>query len=305
MATSSKMQWYKMNTWVDFFIVVGYISSFSFFVYHSLLSCDTYSFPYLLFHYGTTYDENRHYNIRSSLDDLIYYGLTADVYDPQTDYNNVPSMLALRDTCQYIFSNQFDIVFSNKQSRITIRYIVHYLTKRHIFKLKDSMQKDPNVNLLHEKCWQCFEKQYINDYITELTKIAMYLNDNCRLTDDIIAKTNTDDINKLRDLLQPAKVSSEGARQPHIMIVGASSAGLLSAISIAKSSFMGVPHLNQLSVFFCIFFILFLSDRVVVSNACFFNLVSTGQYPCANIEKYKTKLFNVMLCKQKTCHNCG
>ena len=85
-------------------------------------------------------------------------------------------------------------------------------------------------------------------------------------------------------------ISLEGARQPHIMIVGASSAGSLSVIVIAKSSFMGVPHLNQLSVF--LFSLLFvLGDGVMVSML--------AQTLKTYNKKYNTKLFNAIMCNRK------
>ena len=286
-------------------ILFGYIGSLFFFVYNSLYSCKIYSLPYLFFYDGDYLNLNK---LESRLNDIIYYGLTADVFDAKIDWNNVKSMAALRDSCKHIFTNQFDIVLNNEKMEkkdVIIRYITNYLVSNHVFDIDTSkLGRSRNMgtyiscnsNILCTQCWKCFEKYYIKEYINELNKVSMYLNDNCRF-DMSIGMVNEDTNNPLHlfDIKQMEQKKSEKKKQNDhnqsqtpsndIMIVGASSAGLLSAISIAKSSFMGVPHLNSYvislnllcSVLVLIHFFAVLENSGLVTKSVGFN------YPCANV----------------------
>ena len=121
-------------------LLIGVLSSVSFYIYNFGTSCHKYSLPYLLMSYHPKAKQNMDY-----MNQLIYYALTPDVFDPLTEYNIAQSRL--RGLC----------VISSQKG-----YISPHQLKKYVYKMRIFHDNYWSSSYYKYRCQECLERHWIN-----------------------------------------------------------------------------------------------------------------------------------------------
>ena len=220
---------------------VALLSSFIFYAFNFFTSCHQYSFAHLVYIY------NGH---AIKLDDLIHYALTPNAFDPLTDWNVAQSRL--RGLC----------VATSQKGFESTQQIKEFLYERRIF--NENYWSSP---FAMNKCKECLHRHWINssselnllnqygfeEFVNGIDQLSKYVLANCRFHESIpsnhtMSKLKPEFLSKHKRLRESNtnSITSE-TESNRILIVGASAAGLVSALSMFKSSLFGAASF-QLNV---------------------------------------------------------
>eukprot|EP01083_Nonionella_stella_P249197 861961_1 len=187
----------------SFILMALLVSSFLalFYLFNFLSTCHKYSLPYLIYIHNHQYP----------LDDVMYYALTPDIFDPWTEWNLPQS--ELRDLC-----------VTTSQKEFNTSHQIH----QHLYSTRLFNHKHWSSPYLRRLCEHCFLTHWINtssellnlledefaDFNAKYTRFLRYILTNCR------SHTSS-----------PSDTAGTNA----ILVVGASASGLITALSIVRS----------------------------------------------------------------------
>ena len=149
---------------------------------------------------------------------MLYYGLTADVFDGESNYNNnnhqFNPMLSLRNCC-----NQIIISVSNNINNIQIKQIL----------LKEIYPDSPSF--IHNKLLQCLHYKKCNNLLIEniknsMDKLSIFLKLNC------IQKNKEKNKNK-----------NKTKNKEKMVVIGASISGLIGILSAYHSNLVSITNI--------------------------------------------------------------
>lgn len=172
------------------------------------------------------------------LNQFIYYALKSDIFDPLTEHNLPQSRL--KGLC----------VRSSQMGYTSIEQIKKYIYEMRIF--HDNYWSSSYYKY---KCQQCLTKHWLNsssklnlldddnvykEFAIGIEKLSKYILINCRVT-----TMQTQFLSKKNKNLITSDIQSN-----RILIVGASSSGLISALAIFRSGLLGSArfYIDQISI---------------------------------------------------------
>eukprot|EP01084_Bolivina_argentea_P097288 174911_1 len=214
------------------------LSSILFYVFNFFTTCHKYSFPYLLYIYK---------GHCSKLDDVINYALNPEIFDPLTSFNKPQAKL--KDVC----------VITSQKGFTSQQQIKEYLYNKGIF--NDGYWSSPYLMNLCKEClinhWLNSSSELnlldqhnpynFNEFNHKYDRLIKYIFTNCRFHESVLNTNNTNEANTAPPFLSKPKRLKESQSNTitsksdsnRILIVGASAGGLITALSMFKSSLFG------------------------------------------------------------------
>ena len=206
------------------------------------------------------------------LEEFIYYALKSDIFDPLTEYNLPQSRL--RGLC----------VITSQQEFISSQQVKQYMYSMRIF--HENYWSSP---YFMQRCQQCLEQHWMNkssplslihdhghynfsQFAIGIDKLSKYVFTNCQIN-----SRQTEFLSKRKRLKESDSnsITSIG-NSNRILIVGGSSAGLISALAMFRSGLLGKArfYIDQVSI---------IDKRDSYSRKQWFDLIGKPFYHSLNV----------------------